>query len=230
MLRTWIPDDFPTLANEKAIWANWNLPLQQGKPSQAYSESSKEKKDTWIPPQKHTIKLNFDGASKGNPRNAGYGAIFRNHAGSPLLIYYGNIGWDTNNSAELERLWQGLLLSRLHNFQPLEIEGDSLILINMAKQNINGIHARKIAKSWRLEARLEVLKQWLHNNQAIIFPHVKREGNKVADVLSNLGVDSKHTLITGVLDIIQNHNHAQECKIHVEKEDTPPYAGDCNES
>jgi len=66
-----MPDDFPTLANEKAIWANWNLPLQQEKPSQAHSESSKEKKDTWIPPQKHTIKLNFDGASKGNPGNAG---------------------------------------------------------------------------------------------------------------------------------------------------------------
>jgi len=89
-LRTWMLDDFPTLANEKAIWANWNLPLPQGNPSQAPSENSKEKKDTWIPPPKHIFKLNFNGASKGNPGNAGYGGIFRNHEGSPLLIYCGN--------------------------------------------------------------------------------------------------------------------------------------------
>lgn len=59
-LCTWTPDDFPTLANEKAIWANWNLPLQQGNPPQAHSKSNKGKKDIWTPPQKHTIKLNLD--------------------------------------------------------------------------------------------------------------------------------------------------------------------------
>lgn len=77
----------------------------------------------------------------------------------------------------------------------------------MAKQLLNGTHARKIANSWRHEARLVAIEQWLHNNRSIIFIHVKMEGNKVADLLANLGVDSEHTLITGTLDIIQNHDH-----------------------
>ena len=56
------------------------------------------------PPPRNTFKLNFDRASKGNPRKAGFGGIFRDHEGLPLLIFFGNIGWDTNNSAELEGL------------------------------------------------------------------------------------------------------------------------------
>jgi len=80
------------------------------------------------------IELNFDGASKGNPGKAGYGGIFRDRRGTPLLTFTGSIGWDTNNSTELEGLWQGLLLTQLHGFSPLIIEGDSQILINMVNQ------------------------------------------------------------------------------------------------
>lgn len=100
----------------------------------------------------------------------------------------------------------------------------------MAKQILNGTYARKISKSWRLEARLEALEQWLHNNRAIIFTHVKREGNQVADLLANLGVDSKHTLTIGTLDIIQHHDHAQECKLQIQKEVAPPDVGASDES
>jgi len=80
------------------------------------------------------IKLNFVGASKGNPGKAGHGGIFRNHEGQPLLLYFGSIGWDTNNSVELEGVWQGMNLVHQHNFHPLIIEGDSQNLINMVTQ------------------------------------------------------------------------------------------------
>ena len=69
--------------------------------------------------------MNFDGASKGNPGPAGFGGIFRNSQGDALAIYYGSIGWDTNNSAELEGLWQGLNLTHLLNLSPIIVEGDS---------------------------------------------------------------------------------------------------------
>lgn len=70
-------------------------------------------------------KLNFDGASKGNPGNSGFGGLFRNHKGDSLLSFLGSKGWDTNNSVELEGLWQGLLISQGKGFFPLIIEGDS---------------------------------------------------------------------------------------------------------
>jgi len=51
------------------------------------------------------IQLNFDGASKGNPGKSGYGGVFRDHKGIPLLTFIGSIGWDTNKLTELEGLW-----------------------------------------------------------------------------------------------------------------------------
>lgn len=177
-------------------------------------------------PPEHTFKLNFDGASKGNLGKAGYVGIFRNHAGKPQLIYFGNIGWDTNNSAKTEGLWRGLLLARTHNYHPLEVEGDSQLLINMVKQLHNGSHASKIAMSWRLEARLESIELELLNNRSIIFSNVKRDGKKVADILANVGVESNHALLTGSINIIPNNDKIQECNQLVQEEATPPDAGD----
>lgn len=121
----------------------------------------------------------------------GFSGVIKDHEGKPLQIYYGNIGWDTNNSAELEGLWQGLILSRQNNFSPLEVEGDSQILINIDKHLLNGSHAKKIAMSWRLEERLEALEQELSNNKAITFNYTRREGNKVAYFRANIGVESE---------------------------------------
>eukprot|EP00253_Pinus_taeda_P006621 PITA_06621 len=125
LLRSWTEEDLLTLNNEKAIWENWNLQLPQEPLYKVSPKSSNTKKASWTAPPKHSFKLNFDGALKGNPGIAGFGEIFRNDKGSPLLIYYGNIGWDTNNSAELEGLWQGLILSRNQSIHPPEVDGDS---------------------------------------------------------------------------------------------------------
>ena len=224
-LHPWTPEDYPTLAKEKSILENWNFHLPQSMISKRQSQSHTINKSAWLPPLQHSFKLNFDGASKGNPGTAGFGGIFRNHKGDSLLIFYGNIGWDTNNSAELEGLWQGLLLSRHYGFHPLEVEGDSQILIAMENQLLNGTRAHKTANSWRLEARLEAIEHWLHTNRAIIFQHVKREGNKVADLLANIGVNQDQALISGSLDIIQNHAHKQECNSLIQRDANPPDAG-----
>jgi len=93
----------------------------------------------------------------------------------------------------------------------LEIEGDSQILINSAKQLFNGAHANKVSTSWRLEARLEDIENHLNTNRAIIFNHVKRECKKVEDLLANMGFDSRHPLQTGTLGILQNDEQKKEC-------------------
>ena len=101
--------------------------------------------------------MNFDSASKGNLGEVGSRGIFRDHKGNPLLIFFGSIGWDSNNSAELEGLWKGLCLAQQHNYFPIEIEGDSQILINAANQLLMGAPASKVADSWRLAARLDLI-------------------------------------------------------------------------
>jgi len=164
------------------------------------------------------IKLNFDGASEGNLSKAGHGGIFRNHEGKPLLLYFGSIGWDTNNSAELEGLWQGMSLANQHNFHPVIIEEDSQILINMATQIQMGTPDSKVATSWRLEARLELIERQIKNKRAITFIHVKREGNKVVDLLANTGVKHDQVLQSGSINILNDKTQSQECTDLVHKE------------
>lgn len=91
LLRTLIQEDFPTLNNEKAILDNWQLHLPQGLHNNGPSKSSIIIKDTWTAPPKHSYKLNFDGASTGNPGMASFGGILRNHEGTPCSYTLGTL-------------------------------------------------------------------------------------------------------------------------------------------
>jgi ribonuclease HI len=68
--------------------------------------------DHWCPPPIGFLKLNFDGASKGNPGPVGFGGVFRNNMGEIVCLYYGNIKHDSNNATELSGLLHGLIISR----------------------------------------------------------------------------------------------------------------------
>lgn len=145
------------------------------------------------------FQLNFYGASRGNPGQTGFGGVIRDHQGKPLTTFFGSIGWNTNNAAELEGLWRGLILAQEQNFFPLIVEGDSQILINMALKIQQGSSIHKVSSSWRMATRLERLQNWLQENQAISFKHIRREGNKLADFLANLGVDKGKEFFAGSL-------------------------------
>ena len=81
--------------------------------------------DLWIPPPTGFLKLNFDGASKGNPRKSGYGFIIRDHRGEMLSFGYGFLGIYSNNAVELEGLIQGIEWVFENFHRPIIVEGDS---------------------------------------------------------------------------------------------------------
>eukprot|EP00253_Pinus_taeda_P017519 PITA_17519 len=113
-IKGWSQEDLPSNNKEQAIWNNWQLQITT--PTSAQGTSVTKRKNTltnWTPPPKNTYLLNFDGASKGNPGITGYGGVIRNSQGIPLKFYFGSIGWNTNNAAELEGLWQGLQIAHL---------------------------------------------------------------------------------------------------------------------
>eukprot|EP00253_Pinus_taeda_P002060 PITA_02060 len=144
LLKSWSQEDFPSSNQERAIWNNWLFQITSPNSALATSVTKVAKTITnWSPPPKNTYILNFDGASKGNPGITGYGGIIRNSQGNSLKIYFGSIGWNTNNAAELEGLWQGLQIAQLQSFFPLIVEGDSQILINMAIKIQQGSPAQK---------------------------------------------------------------------------------------
>eukprot|EP00253_Pinus_taeda_P036591 PITA_36591 len=189
-IKGWSHEDLPSNNQEQAIWNNWQFQITSLKSAQGTSVTKRKKTLTnWTHPPNNTYLLNFDGASKGNPGITGYGGVIRNSQGIPLKVYFGSIGWNTNNAAELEGLWQGLQIAHHQNFFPLIAEGDSQIIINMASKIQQGSAAQKVSRSWRMATRLESLQTWLQNNKAISFKHTRREGNKAADFLDNLGAE-----------------------------------------
>ncbi|KAF5183010.1 hypothetical protein FRX31_027400 [Thalictrum thalictroides] len=54
----------------------------------------------WSLPPIGYIKINVDGASRGNPCKAGWGAVFRNCEGSLIGVLIGGLGIKTNYYAE----------------------------------------------------------------------------------------------------------------------------------
>eukprot|EP00253_Pinus_taeda_P024057 PITA_24057 len=188
-IRCWSQEDFPSNNKEQAVWNNWKIHLSS---TNFLSSSFNKQKDIpshWSPPPPNSFMLNFDGASKGNPGETGYGGAVRNPQGQVLKVFFGSIGWNTNNVAKLEGLWKGLNIAQKEGFSPLIVEGDSQILINMAIKIQQGTEAQKVSRSWRMVTRMELLQLSLRDNKVVTFNHIRREGNKLAHFLANLGVE-----------------------------------------
>jgi len=164
-----------------------------------------------VPPAPNSFKLNFDGTAKGNPRRAGYGGVFRDEMGTIRHIYHGNIGNDTNNVAELEGIWKGIYIAEQENWYPLEVEGDSLIIIAAVIRIQAGSPASKIATSWILLSRLEQMEEKLRTPRSITFRHVRHTTNKVADRMANQGVDQQILYFSGPLSDSNDEQLENEC-------------------
>jgi len=141
----------------------------------------------WTPPPIDFIKINFNGASKGNPGPAGYGATLINSNGEILCLVAGFLGETTNNVAELTGLLWGLQVETDRYYHKLILEGDSQIVIKLITKILHGGNPLKISPSWRLSGLLEDFGSLLRTNLSITPSHVKREANKVEYCLTNEG-------------------------------------------
>ena len=108
------------------------------------------------------FKLNFDGASKGNPILACYGYIVWDNIGNLRGFNFVFIGWETNNAVETEGLLQGIEMLKENRWMPIIIEGYSQEVIRRETKLQNGTHSAKVVRLWHLEGRVENLKgSWL---------------------------------------------------------------------
>lgn len=94
---------------DEEIKKNWinliNPPLVYNK-----KEINARKECKWELPQIGWSKLNFDGASRGNPGVPGIGCIISSDSGNWMVKRAKPIGITTNNIAKLEALHEGLIL------------------------------------------------------------------------------------------------------------------------
>ena len=133
------------------------------------------------------FRAHIDGAARGNPGPAGAGVYVEPEEGRPAEELFEALGKATNNVAEYRALLLALKRAQERGAQAVEILSDSLLLV----QQVNGIF--KIKAPHLIPLVSDAVRK------AKSFPrfsirHVRREENKKADRLANLGADESERL------------------------------------
>ncbi|XP_024994802.1 uncharacterized protein LOC112528110 isoform X2 [Cynara cardunculus var. scolymus] len=128
-----------------------------------------------------TCILEFDGASKGNPGQAGAGAVLRTDDGNICRLREG-LGIATNNVAEYRAIILGLRCALSKGFTSIRVIGDSK-LVCMQVQGLWKVKNQNISK-WYEEAK-KLKDKFL----CFQIDHVLRDLNSDADAQANLAVD-----------------------------------------
>jgi len=133
----------------------------------------------WHPPLVNWTKCNIDGASQGNPGTSACGGIFRDHNADFLYCFFEPLGNSNSYYAELCAFMRAIEIANLKNWNNIWIETDSFLVALASKSS------KRIP--WSLRNR------W-NNVMAVVkdlncmATHIYREGNQVADLLTNHGL------------------------------------------
>ena len=126
--------------------------------------------------------LMVDGAARGNPGDAGCGAVILDGNSTVVKELSRYLGHATNNVAEYEGLLMGLeALLRLGK-KRIRVRSDSQLLV----RQLNGEYR---VKDEKLKALFQKAMSLLRQFEAYRIVHVSRELNKLADRLANKGID-----------------------------------------
>ena len=126
--------------------------------------------------------VNVDGASKGNPGEAGIGvAVFDNDL-NVVRESCEYIGMATNNVAEYKALILGAKLAVKYNAKNTLFKSDSELLVKqiMGEYRVKNTQLKSLYSE--VQSLLGKLPEWE-------IKHVPREENKEADLLANKGVE-----------------------------------------
>ena len=130
------------------------------------------------------LRLHVDGASRGNPGEAGFGVHVTDPRGGEVASLFGYLGKATNNVAEYQALLHGLRFALARGATSVEVFSDSELLV------------RQLAGRYRVKN--PGLLPLYREAQSLIarfararLAHVPREQNREADALANRAVDER---------------------------------------
>ena len=127
--------------------------------------------------------VHIDGASRGNPGNAGIG-IHAVKEGKVLLNIGEYIGKTTNNVAEYSALIRALEALLILGIKKAKFFSDSQLLVEQLKGNFR-------VKDEKLKILFEQARALISKMDDFKIEHIRREKNKAADALANKGIDSR---------------------------------------
>jgi ribonuclease HI len=128
------------------------------------------------------LKLFTDGGARGNPGPAGIGAVILDEEGKVIAEISEYIGKTTNNQAEYKALIAGLAKAKELGAEELEVFLDSELVV------------KQLNREYRVKDKdLAPLFLQVYNIslgfKKIIFKHIYREKNELADKLVNQALD-----------------------------------------
>ncbi|XP_051114781.1 uncharacterized protein LOC127240257 isoform X2 [Andrographis paniculata] len=138
--------------------------------------------------------VEFDGASKGNPGQAGAGAVLRTADGSMVFRLREGVGIATNNVAEYRGAILGLKYALSKGFKHIRIQGDSKLVC----MQVQGLWKTKTQNMTELCKVAKELKDQFVSFQIC---HVEREYNTEADAQANLGIHLRNGEIQVECDV-----------------------------
>ncbi|XP_019240114.1 PREDICTED: uncharacterized protein LOC109220105 [Nicotiana attenuata] len=145
-----------------------------------YTPRLKYEKVLWEFPMEGWIKVNTDGASRGNPGRSSIGFCLRDASGDVKYALGREITEGSNNEAEAVAILEALRICRTLNYSHIWLQTDSMLM----KNTIEG--------TWKppwciVEYVEEIMK--LKEGCRMKLSHIFREGNKLADHLANFALD-----------------------------------------
>lgn len=128
------------------------------------------------------IIIYTDGASRGNPGEAGIGVVIFDKKDKLVKEISRYIGTATNNVAEYKALIEGLKAGLEMSARHVHIKSDSQLLI----RQLTGIYR---VKNEGLKPLHEEALSLLQKFRKYELEHISREDNKLADKLANEGIE-----------------------------------------
>jgi len=131
-----------------------------------------------------TLRLHVDGASRGNPGEAGFGVHVVSADGREVAGLYGYLGQTTNNVAEYQALLHGLRFALARGAREVDVFSDSELLVRQ-------IEGRYRVKHPNLQPLFREARGLLARFARARVSHVPRERNREADALANRALDER---------------------------------------
>lgn len=129
-------------------------------------------------------ELYVDGASRGNPGQAGAGALIKDPSAKVVRRLKKFLGRTTNNVAEYSALVLGLEAARSMGIDRISVFADSELMV----KQLNGVYK---VKSEDLRPLYEKASALSKGFKEFSIKHIYREKNAAADALSNEAIDGR---------------------------------------
>ncbi|XP_019245221.1 PREDICTED: uncharacterized protein LOC109225083 [Nicotiana attenuata] len=171
----------PGIQNPPHKWPDLIRVLEQYTPQLQYT------KVLWEMPSRGWIKVNTDGASRGNPGRSSIGYVVRNEEGDVLYACGKEIQEGSNSVAEARAILEAMKYCVGKGYEFIELNTDSMMLKNV----IDGVW--KIP--WNISAIVEEIKHLLARC-SITVAHTLREENSLADHIANYALDHGKAIVS----------------------------------